>query len=169
MPFCCCSSSDLLLSHYTVFCPFFLCLFHAPLDIVVPSPVFPRSFRIDFFLLSFLILSHRSRMLAVTQGFVLLAVFAKDLTVRLSLATRLPNDNERHLVFSLEQRYGKYTCRRLKKNNSAGIFETFADFSAIGNAWKALLLWGMQVGFPILLSISRCGFVPPPVFSVFHD
>lgn len=39
-------------------------------------------------------------------------------------------------------------------------FETFADFSATGNAWKPLLLWGMQVKFIVPQSIFK--------FDVFH-
>ena len=69
MPSYCCSSSDFLQSHYTVLLSsFFFSLFHAPLD-VVHFLVFLRSFRLNFFLLSSLLLSHRSRISAVIQSF----------------------------------------------------------------------------------------------------
>ena len=72
----CCSSSDFLQSHYTVF----FSLFHAPLDVVVHFLVFLRFFRLKSFFLSSLLLSHRSRISAVIQVFFLLRMFAKDLT-----------------------------------------------------------------------------------------
>ena len=49
MPSYCCSSSDFLQSHYTVF----FSLFHAPLDVVVHFLVFLRSFRLKAFLSQF--------------------------------------------------------------------------------------------------------------------
>ena len=49
--------------------PVILCLSHAPLDVVVHFLVFLRSFGFESFLFQFLLLSHRSRIPAVTQFF----------------------------------------------------------------------------------------------------
>ena len=56
---------DTTLFSYTVF----FCLFHAPLDVAVHFLVFLRSFRFESFLSQFSP-SHRSRISAVTQGFL---------------------------------------------------------------------------------------------------
>ena len=39
---------------------------------------------------------------------------------------------------------------------SAIVYTTLADLSVIGNAWEELLLWGMQVGFPMLPDVVFC-------------
>ena len=57
-----------------------------------------------------------------------------------------------HVVFSLDPRYGKTSLFFTHAGGDkamASVFETFADFSAIGNVWKGLLLWGIQVTFPV--------------------
>ena len=57
-----------------------------------------------------------------------------------------------HVVFSLDPRYGKTSLFFTHAGGNkamASVFETFADFSAIGNVWKGLLLWGIQVTFPV--------------------
>ena len=79
----------------------------------------------------------------------------------LKLISMLTNNERPCFFFSLGQRYDKtshfYTCWRWK---SAGVFETFTDFSMTGNAWKELLLLGIEVTFLVLQSISR--------FGIFH-
>ena len=61
----------------TILLSSFLCLLHAPLNVVAHYLVFLRSFTSNLFFLNSLLLSHRSRIAAVTQGFFLLATFAK--------------------------------------------------------------------------------------------
>ena len=39
------------------------------------------------------------------------------------------------------------------------LYAILADLSVIGNAWEALLLWGMEVGFPILRATLKINVV----------
>lgn len=48
------------------------------------------------------------------------------------------------VLFSLDLRYGKTSQFYTRGWNGAYAFETFADSLTVGNAWKTLLLWGMQ-------------------------
>ena len=74
MPCYCCSSSDFLQSHYTV-----LLFFMHLLMLLFTSLYFSDPLGSNLFSLSSLLLSHRSRISAVIQGFFLLTMFAKDL------------------------------------------------------------------------------------------
>ena len=69
-----------LQSHYTVFLPSFLCLFHAPLAVVVHFLVFLRSFRFTSFLSQFSPFVIQIKNFCSDPRFFLLMMFAKDLT-----------------------------------------------------------------------------------------
>ena len=56
MPSYCCSSSDFLQSHNTVLLSSFVCLFHAPLDVVHFHVIFSAPSDSNLFFLSFLLL-----------------------------------------------------------------------------------------------------------------
>ena len=80
MPSYCCSSSDFLQSHYTVLLSTSFAFFMHLLKLLFISLSLSDPSGANLFFLSSLLLSHRSRISAVTQGFFLLTMFAKDLT-----------------------------------------------------------------------------------------
>ena len=82
MPSYCCSSSDFLQSHYTVLLSSFLLSFFIHLLMLLfTSLYFSDPSGANLFFLPSLLLLHRLRISAVTQGFFLLMMF-----VRISLA-----------------------------------------------------------------------------------
>ena len=80
MPSYCCSSSGIIQSHYTVLLSSFLLPFSCTSWCYCSPPCISNSEGLDFLFLCSLLFSHGSKLSAITQGFSLLTMFAKDLT-----------------------------------------------------------------------------------------
>ena len=146
----CCFSSDAFNLTTEFSYPVFFCPFHAPLDVVVPFPIFLRSFRFESFLFQFSPFVTQIKTFCSDPCYFRLTVFAKDLTGCFSHCCVEGGGHQTHVYVFIThdgERCNLPPIMVWRVSNTLGSF----SFSLFRRRWKVIIRKSL------LLSISGPG------------